>query len=123
MSSNASGAIGLVLRSGPYHQRSARAQLDVALAAAALEQPLRLYFLGAAVLQLLGCREPAKAHLPPGYRAWASLPELTAVTAFAEAGWLDWLEQNGMTSVLPLETATRQQMQADWRACQRVLVF
>ena len=123
MISRGAGTIGLVMRSGPYHQRSARGQLDVALAASALEQPLRLYFLGAAVLQLLGTREPGAAHLPAGYRAWASLSELTVVTAFAEPGWLEWLAQCGNRPVLPLEAASRQQMQADWRACHKVLVL
>ncbi|HLF29965.1 MAG TPA: hypothetical protein VI566_02935 [Xanthomonadales bacterium] len=123
MAGEVSGAIGLVLRSGPYQQRAARSQLDVALVAAALDQPLRLYFLGYSVLQLIGAREPGAAGLPPGYRGWASLPGLTRITAFADTGWFDWLLENGTGSVLALEPATRQQMQADWRACHRVLVL
>lgn len=118
-----SRALGLVLRAGPYEQRSARAQLDVALVAAALDQPLRLYFLGHSVLQLVGTREPGAAHLPVGYRAWASLPQLTGVKAFADVGWIDWLVQRGAESALVLQPATRQQMQADWRACHKVLVL
>jgi hypothetical protein len=123
MASEVTAAIGLVLRSGPYQQRCARSQLDLALVAAALDQPLRLYFLGHSVLQLLGAREPRAALLPPGYRGWASLPQLTSVTAFADRNWIDWLVQVGVESVLALEPATRQEMQADWRACRKVLVL
>jgi hypothetical protein len=123
MAGESSRTLGLVLRAGPYQQRSARAQLDVALVAAALDQPLRIYFLGHSVLQLIGAREPGVARLPVGYRAWASLPQLTLVKAFADTGWIDWLVQHGAESALVLEPATRQQMQADWRTCHKVLVL
>jgi hypothetical protein len=116
-------AIGLVLRSVPYEQRSARAQLDVALAAAALEQPLQLYFLGDSVLQLVDRREPASAHLPGGYRAWASLPELTQVAAFAEGGWMEWLQRGNLELALPLKAASQHQMRVGWNACLRVVVL
>lgn len=117
------GTIGLVVRTGPYGQRSARAQLDVALAVAALEQPLRLYFLGDSVLQLLLSRDPAEAHLPPGYRAWAGLPELTRVSAFAEPVWVGWLQEGPFQAALPVAAASRSHMQRDWRACSRVMVL
>jgi hypothetical protein len=123
MNRQVSAAIGLVLRSVPYEQRSARAQLDVALAAAALEQPLQLYFLGDSVLQLLCDRGPAAAQLPAGYRAWASLPELTPVSAFAETAWVEWLQRGNLELSLPLRAASRHQMRADWSACHRVVVL
>jgi len=123
MNRQTSAAIGLVLRSAPYEQRSARAQLDVALAAAGLEQPLQLYFLGDSVLQLVDKREPASAHLPAGYRAWASLPELTLVSAFAESGWVEWLQRGNLELALPLKASSRHQMRVGWSACHRVVVL
>lgn len=112
-----------MVRSGPYQQRSARSQLDVALVAAALEQHVRLYFLGAAVLQLQSERELSVAHLPAGYRAWASLPGLTDVAAFAEPIWIERLAAHQIKTVLWPEPMTRQQMRADWQDCQRMLVL
>lgn len=123
MAGHASAVIGLVVRPVPYAQRSARAQVDVALAAAALEQPLHLYFLGDSVLQLLSGREPPAAHLPAGYRAWASLPELTLVSAFAETAWVNWLQQARLEVALPIKAASRSQMRAGWSACHRVAVL
>jgi sulfur relay (sulfurtransferase) DsrF/TusC family protein len=115
--------IGLLVRSLPYQQRSARGQLDVALVAAALEQHVRLYFLGAAVLQLQPERSPAAAKLPPGYRGWASLPELGEVTAFAEPVWLDRLAKYQRAPILAVTPLTRQEMRMHWQACDRILVL
>ena len=116
-------ALGLVLRPGPYRQRSARSQLDVALAAAALNTPLHLYFLGGAVLQLLGERNLLAARYPAGYRGWASLPELTKVCASAEPAWLDHLNGLGFSFLLDLQARTLARMRADWQSCARVLVL
>ncbi len=92
----------------------------MALVVAALQQPLRLYFAGPAVLQLQTGRQPAAAQLPPGYRGWASLPELTEVCAFAEPEWQQRLV-NG--SLLELQTASPAEMRCDWQACGKVLVL
>jgi len=43
----------VVVRHSPYGSSLARASLDVALAAAAFEQPVKLLFMGDGVLQLL----------------------------------------------------------------------
>ena len=43
----------MVVRHSPYGSSLARASLDVALAAAAFEQPVKLLFMGDGVLQLL----------------------------------------------------------------------
>jgi sulfur relay (sulfurtransferase) DsrF/TusC family protein len=120
---SATRTIGLLVRSLPYRQRSARAQLDVALVAAALEQQVRLYFLGAAVLQLQPERAPDAAKLPPGYKGWASLPELGEVTAFAEPGWLDRLSKFQGAPILAVTPLTRQEMRTDWQACDRIVVL
>jgi sulfur relay (sulfurtransferase) DsrF/TusC family protein len=120
---SATRTVGLLVRSLPYRQRSARAQLDVALVAAALEQQVRLYFLGAAVLQLQPERAPGAAKLPPGYKGWASLPELGEVTAFAEPGWLGCLSRFQRAPILAVAPMTRQEMRMDWQACDRIVVL
>ena len=114
--------VGLILRAEPYRQRSARAQLDVALVAAALDCRLNIYCLGAAVLQLLLERDPAAARLPAGYRGWASLPELTAVTAYAEPGWTRWMRARGALA-LDLTAMTPERMRTHSRSCSRLVVL
>ena len=115
--------IGLVLRSVPYQQRSAREQLDVALTAAALEIPLRLYFQGASVLQLVRERDCGPARLPGGYRGWGTLTELTEVQAHAELDWLKRLAKYTSETVLDLAPMTVQAMRDDLASCTRVLVL
>jgi len=115
--------IGLVVRSAPYQQRSARSQLDVALIAAALEAPLRLYFLADAALQLAGERDARSAGLPAGYRGWASLTGMTRVSAFIEPDWLERMSELGITPLLPVKTRSKDQMRADWHKCARLLVL
>ena len=116
-------AVALVIRSVPYQQRSARSQLDVALLAAALERPVQLYFLGAAVLQLLAERDLQAAALAPGYRAWASLPELTAVTVYAEPAWIDFAASHSLPLVLEPEPMDADAMGNAWRGCAAVMVL
>lgn len=123
MPSERKPTVGLIINSGPYQQRSARSQLDVALVAAVLEHPLRLYFLGQSTLQLLGGREPDEAQLPAGYRAWASLAGLTEVSAFAEPAWLERLAVPGELPVLEPAPLTLAQMRRDWTSCYKVLVL
>lgn len=115
--------IALIVRSPPYRQRAARTQVDVALLAAALDRPLRLYFVGAAVMQLLAARDTADARLPAGYRAWASLPELTSVRVFAEPSWLARLQRSGADLLLQAEPMDAAVMRSDWRDCKTVLVL
>jgi hypothetical protein len=115
--------VALIVRSNPYRQRAARSQLDVALVAGALGRPLRLYFVGAAALQLLTDREPGAAGLPAGYRAWASLPELTEVRAFAEPSWISYFDRRGAAPLLRPEPMAAGDMRSDWRDCDLVLVL
>jgi hypothetical protein len=115
--------LGLVLRSAAYQQRSARSQLDVALLAAALDAPLRLYFMGESALQLVGNRDTRPAGLPVGYRGWASLTGLTSVSAFIEPAWLERLSDLGIEPLLPVKAKSKAQMRTDWRKCARILVL
>ena len=95
----------------------------MALAAAALEIPLHLYFLGDAVLQLLDERNPGAARLPPGYRGWASLPDLTEVRASAQAPWLDHIAVQGLELLLQVKSLSLPEMRSEWASCGQVLVL
>jgi len=118
--------LGLVVRSAAYAQRSARSQLDIALLAASVDFDLRVYFLGAAVLQLTARGDLHPAQLPAGYRAWAGLPELfesAELQVFAEPEWLDKLRSNGLQTCLPTEASTAWDMRRNWTLCDRLLIL
>jgi sulfur relay (sulfurtransferase) DsrF/TusC family protein len=116
-------SLALLLRGGAYAHRSARADVDFALAAAALDFSLEVYFLGDAITQLAVGRKPDAARLPPGYRAWASLPELGQARLFAERTWLDRCEQRGIRPLAGLEGLERDELRARWRRCSHALVL
>ena len=117
------GPVAFVVRGAPYGRRSARAELDVVLLAAAVGRPLRLYFIGNALWQVVAGRDPAAAELPAGYRAWAGVSELTDVSAFAEPRRLAWLAGHGYETLLPVVAMEHDRMREDWRGCERVLVL
>lgn len=123
MSGAGGGRLALLVRDYPYRRRVARASLDTALAAAALEFELELYFLGQAVLQLAAGRDPAPALLPPGYRGWAALPELTDLRAYADRRWLQRCERDGIELVLTPEPLGADDMARRWRACRQALLL
>jgi len=117
--SNISTDLGLVVRSVPYHQRSPRTQLDVALAASVMECSIEIYFLGPALYQLVTDKDPSAARLAPGMRGWNSLPGLTDVRFFAQSDWLDHVAADSLSvSVLGLEMAG---MRERWTLCRRIL--
>lgn len=123
MSEGGRQPLAFIVRQAPYAQRSPRAQLDVALAAASLEIPLEIYFLGAGVWQLAVRRDPEVAGLPRGLKGWAAVADMTPVRFFAEAGACarlvkakaDWL-----VNVEPLDLVS---MASRWRACERVMAL
>ena len=113
----------MLVRDRPFRRRAARADLDTALAAAALDFDLELYFLGAAVLQLAEGREPSAALLPPGHRGWSALPELAEVRAYAHADWLQRCAEEGIALVLPVKELDPAAMAERWRVCDRALLL
>ena len=123
MKTNTAPVLGLIVRSVSYQKRSARSELDIALVVAALEIPVRLYFLGSSVLQLVEKRTLSDAQLPAGYRAWASLPELTDVAVFAEPQWQKKLQENQLDTVLETCPMTLPLMRSDWQACSRTIIL
>jgi sulfur relay (sulfurtransferase) DsrF/TusC family protein len=123
MKTESSTTIGLIIRSVAYQKRSARSQLDVALVIAALEIPLRLYFLGPAIMQLIEKRALLDAQLPAGYRAWASLPDLTDVAVFAEPAWHQKMQESSLALVLEAQPMSISLMRSDWQSCNRTIML
>jgi sulfur relay (sulfurtransferase) DsrF/TusC family protein len=120
-------SLALIVRSGPYRRRSARSQLDVALAAAALDMNLEVYFVGGALLQLAPQRDVSAALLPAGYRGWAGLAELAdplfPVGVYAEQRWLERCVTAGIELNPKPQALGEAQMRRRWRGCHRVLVL
>jgi sulfur relay (sulfurtransferase) DsrF/TusC family protein len=114
--------LGLIVQGLPYGRRSARADLDLALAAAALDFRLDVFFLGGAVMQLAARRDAGGALLPRGYRAWASLGEYDGSRVHAEKHWLDFCLEQDIGLLMPVVPMSRPEMSLAWRRCDRVLV-
>lgn len=115
-------SLAILVASPPYRTRSARQELDVALAAAALDFRLEVYFLGSALLQLITVSAP-DALLPPGYRGWGALPDLGDTRCYAEQAWLERIRQGGADVVLPVEGLDPTAMKQRWRGCRHSLVL
>ena len=92
----------VVVRRPPYGSSLARAALDVALAAAAFEQPVKLLFMGDGVLQLLPGQDSGAIGVKNIGRLLASLPlyEIETVYVDSEAAARHGLD----LSVAPLAT-------------------
>ena len=122
MDAGAGGRLALIVRGLPYGRRAPRADLDLALAAAALDFELEVYFIGASLLQLAAERDGSAARLPPGYRAWAALPDLSEVRMFGELEWVQRCEQGGIALEAPVEGLDPDRMRSRWRACRQAWV-
>jgi sulfur relay (sulfurtransferase) DsrF/TusC family protein len=83
------GQVAIVVGRPPFSVRASRSELDVALAAAALELNLELFFIGPAVWHLVEDKQPEAAGLSRGTRGWKLLPQLAPVNAWADSGWLE----------------------------------
>jgi sulfur relay (sulfurtransferase) DsrF/TusC family protein len=114
--------LALIVRGAPYGRRAPRADLDLALAAAALDFELEVYFVGEALLQLAAERDGTAAWLPPGYRAWAALPDLSEVRMYGELEWLQKCERSGIELAVPVKGLDPDQMRSGWRSCRHALV-
>lgn len=114
--------LALIVRSHPWRNRAARADLDIALAAAAMDFGLEVYFLGSALMQLARERNPSAAMLPAGYRAWAALPDLAEAAVYVEREWFERLDGTGIQWILPVQTLSAEAMSLRWRCCNHVLM-
>ena len=112
----------LVVRAHPYQRRSARAELDIALAALTMDFRVEIYFVGASILQLLAERNAGPAALPAAYRAWASLPDLGECGMFAEQSWVDRLATADVELVIPVQGLNPDDWQLAWRRCDYSMV-
>lgn len=115
--------LALIVRGHPWSQRAARADLDLALAAAAMNYTLEVYFLGSALMQLAETRDGKPAMLPAGYRAWAALPDLAEVAVFADPEWLRQCDRAAIQLILPVQPLSAEAMQSGWRRCDHILVI
>ena len=115
--------LALIVARRPYEQRAARADIDLALAAAAMDFEVQVYFQGSAVLQLTAARDPGNARLPAGYRAWAALPDLAPTRFFAESQWLDFCYGAGLELFMPVKGLDRGEMRRHWRNCAHAMVI
>ena len=70
--------VGVLVRSDPYRQRAGRERLDLAMIVAALELPLRVFFIGDGLLHLAAGQAPAALPAAPFTRGWLALLELGA---------------------------------------------
>jgi len=115
--------LALIVQSPPYRNRVARTEIDFALAAAALDFGIRVYFPGAAAMQLVVQRNPAVAGLPAGYRAWGALPDLAESRFFVEQRWFDLYQARKLDLAVPVEPLSAEDMRRTWRDSDHVLVL
>lgn len=119
----AAATLALLLTAPPYAGREARAELDMALAAAAMDRSLEVYWLDNALLQLAANRQVEQALLPPGLKGWAALPEMGETRQFVEAAAWSRCEALGIRVLLPVEPLDENEFRRRWRACEQVLVL
>ena len=115
--------LALLVRSAPYQRRSARAELDIALAALTMEIRLETYFIGSSVLMLQAERSPDSARLPVGYKAWGALPDLGDCSIYAESAWLERLTKSANPLVLPVEGLDLNEIGSRWRQADYAMVI
>ncbi len=115
--------LALLVRSAPYQRRSPRNELDVALAALAMDFRVEVYFLGSSILQLIPERDPRPALLPAAYRAWAALPEMGEFSLYAEQAWLDRLVEWNEPLLMPIQGLSAEQIRTGWRNCDHSMVI
>lgn len=113
----------LLVTSAPYAGRESRAELDIAMAAAAMDFRLEVYFLDDALLQLANSAQGVAALLPPGLKGWSALPELGEVRLFAEESHLARLQDLGITPMEPVEALDESDMRIRWRSAEKVMVI
>lgn len=113
----------LVCRRPPYGSSLAREALDVALAAAAFDQPVALLFLGDGVLQLL----PAQAAEAIGQKALdkqlGALPLYDVNDIYADAEALQARQLDDAALALPVQRLTPPEIAALFAAHDVVLGF
>lgn len=115
--------LALIVRTRPHRHRETRAELDFALAAAAMDCTVEVYFMGGALLQLASVTDSEKALLPAGYPAWAAVPDLAETRFYADESSLQRFRDDGLHWIHPVEALDADTMRRRWRRCDRVVVI
>jgi sulfur relay (sulfurtransferase) DsrF/TusC family protein len=115
--------LALIVRTRPHRHRETRAELDFALAAAAMDCKVEVYFMSGALLQLASVMDSAKALLPGGYPAWAAVPDLSETRFYADESSLQRFRDDGLKWIHPVEALDADTMRQRWRRCDRVVVI
>jgi tRNA 2-thiouridine synthesizing protein C len=103
----------LIIRHSPYGNSLARASLDVALAAAAFEQPVSLLFMGEGVLQLVPEQDSVQIGMKNLARILSSLPMYDIDSVYVDRAAADRYHLDLATAplvVLPLDNQTMHQL-------------
>jgi sulfur relay (sulfurtransferase) DsrF/TusC family protein len=114
--------LGLLVRSEPWHSRSGREALDLALAVVSLDLRLELVFMGGGAEQLVAGGKPAVAALAPGLKAWASVPELGPTRCWIQRQAWERLQRRGVDWILKPEPLDAAGLGRRLRRCDRLLV-
>lgn len=115
--------LALIVRTRPHRHRETRAELDFALAAAAMDCSVDVYFAGDALLQLARGKDSEGALLPGGYPAWAAVPDLAETRFFADESTLQRCRDAGLQWIHPVEGLDAEALKTHWRRCDRVVVI
>jgi len=110
--------VGILVRSDPYRQRAGRERLDLAMIAAALDLPVRVFFVGDGLLHLAANQSPAALPAAPYTRGWLALLELgSAVSLFAQQSGM----QNLQSEEFPVTVLDEDRLAASIQECRMVL--
>ncbi|MFT4518843.1 MAG: tRNA 2-thiouridine synthesizing protein C [Halioglobus sp.] len=91
----------IILRHSPYGSSLAKAGVDAALAAGALEQPVELLFLGDGVLQLIAKQNAHILGAKDIARQLSSLPLFDIATVYVDAQSIDRYQLDLSLSPVP----------------------
>ncbi len=123
MSSPDKKSLLVVVRHSPYGSSLARASVDVALAAAAFDQPVKLLFMGDGVLQLLPDQDSRAIGRKNIARLLASLPLYDIETVYAEAEAAARYSIDLATAPVAIQTLTGTQIHQLMASCDHLLGF
>ena len=113
----------MVVRQSPYGSSLARASLDTALAAAALEQPVSLLFMGDGVLQLIPGQQSEAIGVKNIGRLLASLPLYDIESVYIDAGAAARYQLDTSNLVLPVRPVDPAAIRVLINHCDHVIGF
>jgi len=113
----------VVVRQPPYGSSLARAALDTALAAAALEQPVSLLFMGDGVLQLMSGQQSEAIGVKNIGRLLGSLPLYDIESVYIDAGAAARYQLDTSDLVLPVTPVDPAAMRGLIDDCDHVIGF